>query len=168
MNDELKFPTSLGTSTADEIRLLGQNLTEDLMGQVGFGELAFWLVALRRPTPSEARVFEAVLVALADHGFTPTAIAARLTFSPRPTRSRARWPPGCWVGDRGSSGSPRTAGSSCTASLKDKPTCLPTSMTQPDGTRSPSAPYAESMRPAGMSPASVTRCTRCSTRARRS
>jgi citrate synthase len=79
-----KFPTSLGTSTADEIRLLGQNLTEDLMGQVGFGELAFWLVALRRPTESEVRVFEAVLVALADHGFTPTAIAARLTFLSAP------------------------------------------------------------------------------------
>jgi citrate synthase len=78
------FPTSLGTSSADEIRLLGQNLTEDLMGKVGFGELAFWLVAMRRPTPSETRVFEAVLVALADHGFTPTAIAARLTYLSAP------------------------------------------------------------------------------------
>ncbi|MBO0846421.1 MAG: citryl-CoA lyase [Nocardioides sp.] len=81
---ELEFPTSLGTSTADEIGLLGQNLTEDLMGEVGFGELAFWLVALRRPTPQETRVFEAVLVALADHGFTPTAIAARLTYLSAP------------------------------------------------------------------------------------
>ncbi|WP_329000426.1 citryl-CoA lyase [Kribbella sp. NBC_00709] len=78
------FPTSLGTSTADEIRLLGQDLTADLMGKVGFGELAFWLVALRRPTPSETRVFEAVLVALADHGFTPTAIAARVTYLSAP------------------------------------------------------------------------------------
>src|SRR6476660_6757085 len=78
------FPTSLGTSDAEEIRLLGQSLTEDLMGQVGFGELAFWLVAMRRPTPSETRVFEAVLVALADHGFTPTAIAARLTYLSAP------------------------------------------------------------------------------------
>jgi citrate synthase len=81
---ELAFPTSLGTSTADEIRLLGQNLTADLMGKVTFGELAFWLVALRRPTPSETRVLEAVLVALADHGFTPTAIAARLTYLSAP------------------------------------------------------------------------------------
>ena len=32
----LAFPTSLGTSTADEIRLLGQDLTADLMGKVGF------------------------------------------------------------------------------------------------------------------------------------
>ncbi|WP_411152455.1 citryl-CoA lyase [Streptomyces sp. A30] len=74
------YPTSLGTSDADTIRLLGQDLADDLMGKVGFGELAFWLVAQRRPTPSEVRVFETVLVALADHGFTPTAIAARLTY----------------------------------------------------------------------------------------
>jgi citrate synthase len=79
-----EFPTSLGTSTPEEIRLLGQSLTDDLMGSVGFGELAFWLVALRRPTPQETRVFEAVLVALADHGFTPTAIAARLTYLSAP------------------------------------------------------------------------------------
>ena len=81
---ELEFPTSLGTSTAEEISLLGQSLAGDLMGEVGFGELAFWLVALRRPTPGETRVFEAVLVALADHGFTPTAIAARLTYLSAP------------------------------------------------------------------------------------
>src|SRR4051812_49909168 len=54
------------------------------MGKVGFGELAYWLVAGRRPTPGEVRLFEAVLVALADHGFTPTAIAARLTYLSAP------------------------------------------------------------------------------------
>ena len=81
---ELSFPTSIGTSDADRIRLLGQDLAADLMGQVGFGELAYWLVAGRRPTRGEARVFETVLVALADHGFTPTAIAARLTYLSAP------------------------------------------------------------------------------------
>jgi citrate synthase len=78
------FPTSLGTSTPERIQLLGQDLTADLMGKVGFGELAFWLVATRRPSPGETRVFESVLVALADHGFTPTAIAARLTYLSAP------------------------------------------------------------------------------------
>jgi citrate synthase len=78
------FPTSIGTSDATSIRLLGQDLAADLMGRVGFGELALWLVTQRRPTPSEVRVFEAVLVALADHGFTPTAIAARLTYLSAP------------------------------------------------------------------------------------
>jgi citrate synthase len=82
--DKLRFPTSLGTSTATDISLLGQDLTQDLMGKVSFGELAFWLVAMRRPAPGELRVFESVLVALADHGFTPTAIAARLTYLSAP------------------------------------------------------------------------------------
>jgi citrate synthase len=80
----LRFPTSLGTSDADTITLLGRDLATDLMGKVGFGELALWLVTQRRPTPSQVRVFEAVLVALADHGFTPTAIAARLTYLSAP------------------------------------------------------------------------------------
>src|SRR6185312_7938731 len=71
-------------SDPDTITLLGENLATDLMGQVGFGELALWLVTQRRPTPSQVRVFEAVLVALADHGFTPTAIAARLTYLSAP------------------------------------------------------------------------------------
>jgi len=79
-----EYPTSLGTSDADTITLLGQSLADDLMGKVGFGELTFWMVTKRRPTPSEVRVFESVLVALADHGFTPTAIAARLTYLSAP------------------------------------------------------------------------------------
>ncbi|WP_433789266.1 citryl-CoA lyase [Actinoplanes sp. CA-252034] len=84
MADELRFPTGLGTSDSDSISLLGQDLAADLMGRVGFGELAFWLVAGRRPSAGEVRLFEAVLVALADHGFTPTAIVARLTYLSAP------------------------------------------------------------------------------------
>jgi citrate synthase len=78
------YPTSIGSSDESSIRVLGQDLAQDLMGQVGFGELAFWLVAMRRPEPGELRVFEAALVALADHGLTPSAIAARLTLTGAP------------------------------------------------------------------------------------
>jgi citrate synthase len=78
------YPTSIGSSDESTISLLGQDLAADLMGQVGFGELAFWLVAMRRPTSGELRVFESVLVALADHGLTPSAIAARLTLTGAP------------------------------------------------------------------------------------
>ncbi|MFI9731076.1 citryl-CoA lyase [Streptomyces sp. NPDC052092] len=79
-----RYLTSLGTSDASSITLLGHDLADELMGKVGFGELALWLVTQRRPEPGEVRVFEAVLVALADHGFTPTAIAARLTYLSAP------------------------------------------------------------------------------------
>ena len=44
------YPTSIGTADETSITVLGQDLADDLMGQVGFAELAFWLVSLRRPT----------------------------------------------------------------------------------------------------------------------
>ncbi|WP_410479356.1 citryl-CoA lyase [Pseudonocardia sp. H11422] len=82
--DRPEYPTALGASDLKTITLLGHDLAEDVMGTVGFGELAFWLATQRRPTPGEVRVFEAVLAALADHGFTPTAIVTRLTYLSAP------------------------------------------------------------------------------------
>ena len=78
------YRTGLGTSNADSITLLGRDLASELLGKTSFGELAFWLITKRRPTTSELVMFEAVLTALADHGFTPTAIAARLTYTSAP------------------------------------------------------------------------------------
>ena len=83
-SDRPSYPTALGASSPTTITLLGQDLAQDVMGEVGFGELAFWLVTQRRPDPGELRVFEAVLAALADHGFTPTAIVTRLTYLSAP------------------------------------------------------------------------------------
>src|SRR2546430_12474460 len=76
---QAEYPTGIGTSDASSIRLLGHDLAGELIGNIGFGELALWLATQQRPTPQQVRVFEAVPVSLADHGFTPTAIAARLT-----------------------------------------------------------------------------------------
>ena len=104
MTEPSGYPTSLGTSDADSIRLLGHDLAGELMGKVGFGELAFWLVAARRPTPAEVRVFESVLVALADHGFTPTAIAARLTYLSAPDSLQGAIASGLLGGDNIRSG----------------------------------------------------------------
>jgi citrate synthase len=80
----LEFPTSLGISTVETITLMGRDLSADLLGQVSFGALAYQLITLRAPSAGQARVFDTVLVALADHGFTPTAIAARLTYLSAP------------------------------------------------------------------------------------
>lgn len=78
------YRTSLGASDATTITLLGKELASEIMGEVSFGELAYWLMLRRRPTPGQARVFEAVLASLADHGFVPTSIAARLTYLSAP------------------------------------------------------------------------------------
>ncbi|MEV7693285.1 citryl-CoA lyase [Microbacterium sp. NPDC089189] len=78
------YPTAIGTSDATSISLLGHDLASEVLGKVSFGELAYWLATQRRPSPGQLRMFEAVLVSLADHGFTPTAIAARMTYYSAP------------------------------------------------------------------------------------
>ena len=78
------YRTSLGTSDATTITLLGRDLADDVMGEVGFGKLSLWLLLRREPTDGQVRVFEAVLASLADHGFVPTSIAARLTLLSAP------------------------------------------------------------------------------------
>jgi citrate synthase len=84
MPDQRTYPTALGASDPTLITLLGHDLAEEIMGSVSFGELAFWLATQRRPSRGQTRVFEAVLAALADHGFTPTAIVTRLTYLSAP------------------------------------------------------------------------------------
>jgi citrate synthase len=76
--------TSIGHSTPDSITVRGHDLAADVMGKMSFSELAFLLAAGRTPTEGESAVFNAVLVSLADHGLTPTALAARLTYTGAP------------------------------------------------------------------------------------
>jgi citrate synthase len=80
----MSFRTSVGTSDADSITVMGKDLSQDLLGRTTFTELAFLLVQRRLPSPEETRLLDAVLVSLADHGLTPTALAARLTHTGAP------------------------------------------------------------------------------------
>ena len=80
----MSFETSVGTSDADSITVMGRDLSSELLGKVTFTELAFLLVQRRMPSPEETRLFDAVLISLADHGLTPTVLAARLTHTGAP------------------------------------------------------------------------------------
>ena len=55
MSPTTSYRTGLGSSDADSITLLGHSLADDLLGKVTFGELAFWLIAKRRPTAPAAQ-----------------------------------------------------------------------------------------------------------------
>jgi citrate synthase len=76
--------TRIGSATPDSITVAGRDLPSEVMGHLTLTELAFLLVTRREPTPSERRVVDAVLVSLADHGLTPSALAARLTYTGAP------------------------------------------------------------------------------------
>src|SRR5207237_6678292 len=81
MSEDNWLRTGIGRSTPDSITLRGRDLAGELMGKVSFTELAFLLVADRMPSAGETRLFDASLVALADHGLTPSVLAARLTWT---------------------------------------------------------------------------------------
>ena len=81
MGDDSWLRSEIGRSTPDAITVRGRDLATELMGQVTFTELAFFLTAARMPSPGETRLFDAALVALADHGLTPSVLAARLTWT---------------------------------------------------------------------------------------
>lgn len=75
-----KLKSDLGWSTADRIVVRGHDLAGELLGKVSLGDVAFLELKGRLPTVQESIVFNALAVTLVEHGMTPSAIAARLTY----------------------------------------------------------------------------------------
>lgn len=76
--------TWIGGATRDRITIAGRDLPDEIMGRLTLTELAYLLITRREPTPEQTRLLDAVLVSLADHGLTPSALAARLTYTGAP------------------------------------------------------------------------------------
>jgi citrate synthase len=76
--------TWIGGSTPDAITVGGRDLPSEIMGRLTLTELTYLLVTRRDPTEGQRRMLDAVLVSLADHGLTPGALAARLTYTGAP------------------------------------------------------------------------------------
>jgi citrate synthase len=76
--------SQMGHSTADRIVVRGHDLCESLLGKINLGEMAFLELTGRLPNAQEAQMFNAVLVTLVEHGMTPSALAARLTYMGAP------------------------------------------------------------------------------------
>ena len=74
-----QMESRIGWSNEKEIFIYGHNLTQDLMGRIDLGGMAFLELTGRLPNKAESAIINAMLVALAEHGTTPSTIAARLT-----------------------------------------------------------------------------------------
>jgi len=81
--------TWIGSSEADRITVAGRDLPAEIMGRLSLTELAYLLITRREATPGERRILDAVLVSLADHGLTPSALAARFTHTGAPEAIQA-------------------------------------------------------------------------------
>jgi len=76
--------TRIATSSETDIVVRGKSLCEELIGEVGFTAMIYFQVLGRMPTPAQTAVVDACLVALMEHGLTPSAIATRLVYSSSP------------------------------------------------------------------------------------
>ncbi len=84
-----RLKSKMGWSTTDRIVVRGLDLTKDVIGKVSLGDFAFLELKGRLPTPQESIVFNALAVTLVEHGVTPSAIAARLTYFGAPEALQA-------------------------------------------------------------------------------
>jgi citrate synthase len=73
--------TRLASNDLHHIWLQGLDLTGEVMGNFTFTEVMFLLIAGRKPDQDETKLVDAVLVALMEHGLTPSAVVARVTYS---------------------------------------------------------------------------------------
>ena len=89
----------MGFSTADRIVVRGLDLVSDLIGKATLGDVAWLEITGSLPTPQQSAVFNALMVTLVEHGMTPNAIAARLTYLGAPEALNAAVAAGlCGVG----------------------------------------------------------------------
>ena len=79
MSKRRRLRSEVAYSTADRIVVRGHDLV-DLIGNVPLGDMAFLELKGRLPTTQESAVFNAITVTLVEHGMTPSAIAARMTY----------------------------------------------------------------------------------------
>jgi citrate synthase len=81
--------TDMGWSTADRIVVRGKDLPGELLGRINLGDMAWLELTGRTPSAAESHMFNALLVTLVEHGVTPSALAARLTYHGAPEAMQA-------------------------------------------------------------------------------
>jgi citrate synthase len=72
--------SDLAWSTVDRIVVRGKDLPGEILGHLNLGDMAFLELTGRVPDAKESRLFNAMVVTLVEHGITPSALAARLTY----------------------------------------------------------------------------------------
>jgi citrate synthase len=76
--------SAICTSDEHHIVVRGQDLCDDLIGRIGFGDYFYFLLTGKRADPAASAVLNATLVAIAEHGMVPSVQAARMTLAAAP------------------------------------------------------------------------------------
>jgi citrate synthase len=81
--------TSIAYHTAEAIYVRGASLVDELIGKLSFTEMMYFQLMGERATPAQAKVLDAVLVTLMEHGITPSSIVSRLIYDSCPEAVQA-------------------------------------------------------------------------------
>lgn len=81
--------TKIAHHTTEAIYVRGANLVDELIGRLTFTEMMYFQLLGSRPTPAQAKILDAVLVTLMEHGITPSTIVSRLIYDSCPEAVQA-------------------------------------------------------------------------------
>lgn len=81
--------SDIAFSTPDRITVRGKDLPNEILGHMNLGDFAYFQLTGKTATPAQSRVFNAVLITLVEHGITPSALVARLTYAGAPESLQA-------------------------------------------------------------------------------
>src|SRR5437764_2039597 len=84
-----RLKSDLAWSTVDRIVVRGKDLPGEILGHLNLGDMAFLELTGRVPGAGESKLFNAMVVTLVEHGITPSALAARLTYLGAPEALQA-------------------------------------------------------------------------------
>ncbi len=84
-----EIKSNIAWSTVDRIVVQGKDLPNEILGHLNLGDMAFLQLTGRAPNPKESKLFNAMVVTLVEHGITPSAIVARLTYLGAPEALQA-------------------------------------------------------------------------------
>ncbi|NUU04308.1 citryl-CoA lyase [Herbaspirillum robiniae] len=81
--------SDIAFSTPDRIVVRGKSLPDEILGKMNLGDFAYLQLTGKTATPQQSHMFNAVLITLVEHGITPSAIAARMTYAGAPESLQA-------------------------------------------------------------------------------
>lgn len=84
-----RIKTRIAKADATSVTIRGRDIARDLIGKLTFTEMFYLLTVGRMPTPPQTKVLDACLLAMMEHGFTPSALIARFMAESMPGQIQA-------------------------------------------------------------------------------
>ena len=89
MAEQPKIVTGLGKAELHRVLVCGYDLNKELVGKITITDMTSLLLRGRLPTPNEARMLDALLVILVEHGMVSAVVTARLVYHCAPEAIQA-------------------------------------------------------------------------------